>query len=95
MKQKVGFYPTMTKAEFQQQKYNSLGHEQSTNRQRNKQIRWRMGTAPMLNKMEALQLRWLGHLERISEGKVINQRWKWKPGGTRPRGWHRGHIEQT
>ena len=36
--------------------------------------------------MDAAQLRWLGHLERMEEDRIAKRRWKWTPQGRRPRG---------
>lgn len=53
---------------------------------RNEQIGQMVGRAPVLNKRESSELRWLGRLERMPEGKANKKRWKWWLEGTRPRG---------
>ena len=53
---------------------------------RNTTIRNQLGVAPMMNKIEKGQLRWLGHLERMDDNRVAKKRWTWKPDGRRSRG---------
>ena len=53
---------------------------------RNVKIREDIKVAPILNKIDAAQLRWLGHLERMEEGRIAKERWDWTPEGRRPVG---------
>ena len=53
---------------------------------RNEHIRERIGVSSIRNKIEKTQLRWLGHLERMEEGRVARRCWEWRPVGRRPRG---------
>ena len=53
---------------------------------RNEKIREEVGVSSMLRKIDAAQLRWLGHLERMDEGRITKKRWKWTPRGRRPVG---------
>ena len=40
----------------------------------------------MLRQIDAAQLRWLGHLEGMDEGRIAKGRRQWAPSGNRPRG---------
>lgn len=53
---------------------------------RNETIRNRLKVAPLMKKIEKGQLRWLGHLERMDEGRVAKRRWNWRPEGRRSAG---------
>ena len=53
---------------------------------RNTTIRNQLGVAPVMNKIEKGQLRWLGHLERMENTRIAKKRWIWKPDGRRSRG---------
>ena len=56
-------------------------------RVRNEYVRNRIGVSPMIKIIERSQLRWLGHLERMEEGRMARRWWVWRPeGGRRPRG---------
>ena len=53
---------------------------------RNEKIRDIPKVALIQNKIDAAQLRWLGHLERMEEDRIAKRRWPWTPGGRRPVG---------
>ncbi|XP_033116570.1 uncharacterized protein LOC117116608 [Anneissia japonica] len=53
---------------------------------KNEEIRRQVGVTPIRNKIEAAQLRWLGHLERMDDSRVAKRCWNWTPCGKRPRG---------
>ena len=55
-------------------------------RVRNDNVRRTVGVAPMINKIEKGQLRWLGHLMRMNENRIAKKRWNWAPNGRRSRG---------
>ena len=55
-------------------------------RVRNDNVRRTVGVAPMINKIEKGQLRWLGHLMRMNENRIAKKRWNWIPNGRRSRG---------
>ena len=62
---------------------------------RNEKIREEVGVVPVLRKIDAAQLRWLGHLERMEDDRVAKRRWNWTPQGTRPRGRPRKRWKDT
>ncbi len=53
---------------------------------RNENIRESVGVCPMINKIEAGQLIWLGHLERMGEQRLAKGCWEFRPDGRRPKG---------
>lgn len=55
-------------------------------RVRNDQIRQKVGTDAVVNKLEALRLRWLRYMTRMLEkrSRDAKKRWKGRPEGTRP-----------
>ena len=53
---------------------------------KNEDIRKSIGVGSMLCKIDAAQLRWLGHLERMDEERIARGCWEWMPDGRRPRG---------
>ena len=55
-------------------------------RMRNETIIEEVVVSSMLRKIDAAQLRWLGHLERMDEGRIAKKRWNWTPEGRRPPG---------
>ena len=62
---------------------------------RNEEIRNQVGVVKIQNKIDAAQLRWLGHLERMSEERVAKKRWEWTPNGRRPVGRPRTRWKDT
>ena len=62
---------------------------------RTEDIRKSVGVCSVLNKIDAGQLRWLGHLERMEEERVVRGCWEWMPGGRRPRGRPRKRWKET
>ena len=46
---------------------------------RNEEIRRRVGTRPVLEKVDLSKLRWLGHLERMDERRSAKEAYNWKP----------------
>ena len=53
---------------------------------RNEKFREEVGVTPVLHKIDAAQLRWLGHLERMDRGRIAKRRWEWTPRNKRPVG---------
>lgn len=53
---------------------------------RNERVRAEVGVCKIINKIEAGQLRWLGHLERMPEERLAKRSYVWDPGGRRPPG---------
>ena len=62
---------------------------------RKDRIREGVGVVSVLRKIDAAQLRWLGHLERMDEDRIAKRRWKWTPQGNRPRGRPRKRWEDA
>nr|CAD7264006.1 unnamed protein product [Timema shepardi] len=52
----------------------------------NENIRQELGVIPALKKIEAAQLIWLGHVERMEGERVAVQCWAWELEGDSPRG---------
>nr|CAD7404879.1 unnamed protein product [Timema cristinae] len=52
----------------------------------NENILEKVEVIPVLKKIEAAQLRWLGHVERMEGERVAVQCWAWEFEGERPRG---------
>ncbi|XP_066964223.1 uncharacterized protein [Macrobrachium rosenbergii] len=52
---------------------------------RNENVRT-AGAAPVMNKIEKGQLRWLGHIMRMDESRITKKRWNWIHEGRRLRG---------
>ena len=63
-----------------------IGKKTRRDKIRNDVIRGQVGIAKLQNKIDSAQLRWLGHLERMDDGRVAKRRWEWRPNGRRPRG---------
>jgi hypothetical protein len=60
-----------------------------TDKKRNEMIRMNLGTQPLQIKMEQVQLRWFGHLNRMDEERLTKQVWEARTEGIgmkRPRG---------
>ena len=53
-------------------------------RVKNEDIKKSIGVCSVLNKIDAGQLRWLGHLGRMEEERVARGCWEWMAGGRRP-----------
>ena len=43
----------------------------------NEEIRARAGVANISKKIRVTKLRWLGHVERNTEGDIVMRTWKW------------------
>ncbi len=54
-------------------------------RVRNIEVREEVGVCPILNRIDAAHLRWLGYLERMDEERMARGCWQWRPDGRRPR----------
>ena len=64
----------------------TIVHKTRRDRIRNENVRGMVGVAPLINKIEKGQLRWLGHLMRMDGNGIAKKRWDWIPEGRRSRG---------
>jgi hypothetical protein len=56
------------------------------NRMRNDDIRKELGVKNILQYIEETQLRWFGHVKRMTDNRLPKQWLEWKPNTSRPRG---------
>ena len=55
-------------------------------RLRNEELRKRLDVMPLESRIEQAKLRWLGHLQRMEDGRTPKLAFNWMPNGRRPTG---------